>query len=125
MKKYYVNLLLSMVLCYGCMGCMALPPLPGESKAKGINHSSALKVISYSECKLNYCDPLVIVDTKLIPLDSATLAADKENSSSSWMELWVVDRKGTLIEYPVTFTQYPSQFLWSGIDVSITVPIPQ
>jgi len=115
MKKCFINLLLSAVLCYACAGCMALPHVPGETIAGGVLQSDVLRFIAIFECSLSYCDPPTVVDTKLISLDSASWTADRMNSSS-WMELWVVDRKGTLVEYEILFTSTPFR---GGTDFSV------
>lgn len=98
--------LAALLLIVSLSGCGLFYKPPGATRTQGVLAMDTERLVAAYENALGGSSNPEILDTRFVKRDG-----------NGWVEIWVVDRKGTRIEYEVTFQ--PSRRGGTDIRVSL------
>ncbi len=99
--------LLTLALLTSLAGCQLFWTAPGTTIADSTLQRDVRRMVGVFEAADGGSDPANVVDTRYVSRDE-----------NGWVEIWVVDRGGTRIEYTVNFRASPM----GGTDIAIKFP---
>ncbi len=97
--------LLTLALLTSLAGCQLFWTAPGTTIADWTLQRDVRRMVGIAEAADGGSDPANVVDTRYVTRDG-----------NVWVEIWVVDRGGTQIEYTVEFRPSPR----GGTDFSVS-----
>ena len=103
-RKHILGTIGALVLVVLLVGCQSVP---GETTAGWLLQQDVMNMIGMWEANEGGSNPPNVVDTRHVSLDG-----DKH------VEIWVIDRNGTRIEYEVNFRPSPR----GGTDFGVQLP---